>query len=150
MHVIHHTRVTTNKGNVVISPSGEVIHVSSLFDSSISDKELVSQAGLLNLRDKGDKIMAHKGFTIGDLIEPIGCKVTMPTFLSSKGKFSKKGIDSSKQVHNLRVHVERAIRRVKELHFCDRIIPLTVAGSINQMWTVACLTTNFQGPLFYE
>lgn len=131
----------------MLSPLGEVLHVSSLFEGSISDKELLSQSGLLNLLDK---IMADKGFTTGDLLEPIGCTVTTPTFLSSKGKFSKKGIDSSKQVHNLSVHVERAIRKVKELHFFDSIIPLTVAGSINQMWTVACLITNFQGPLFYN
>ena len=33
---------TTYMGNVVISPSGEIIHISSLFEGSISDKELVS------------------------------------------------------------------------------------------------------------
>ena len=40
---------TTYKGNVVISPSGEIIHISSLFEGSISDKELVKQSGLLSL-----------------------------------------------------------------------------------------------------
>ena len=39
---------------------------------------------------------------------------------------------------------------IKEFHYFDRVIPLTVAGSINQIWTVACLITNFQGPIFYE
>lgn len=141
---------TTYKGNVVISPSGEIIHVSSLFQGSISDKELVRQSGLLPLLEPGDQLMADKGFTIQDLLSPIGCEVVMPAFLSSKGQFSKKELSTSKQIHNLRVHVERAIRRVKEFHFFDRIIPLTMAGSINQLWTVACLITNFQGPLFHE
>nr|XP_058945630.1 uncharacterized protein LOC131773704 [Pocillopora verrucosa] len=141
---------TTYKGNVVISPSGEIIHVSSLFEGSISDKELVKQSGLLNLLEPGDQIMADKGFTIEDLLKPIGCGVAMPAFLSSKGQFSKKELSTSKQIHNLRVHVERAIRRVKEFHYFDKVIPLTVAGSINQIWTVACLITNFQGPLLHE
>lgn len=65
-------------------------------------------------------------------------------------QLSKEEIRSSKAVHNLRVHVEPAIRMVKEFHLFHGIIPLTMAGSINQLWTVASLLTNFQGPLFYE
>lgn len=38
---------TTCKGNVVISPSREIIHISSLFEGSLSDKQLVRQSGLL-------------------------------------------------------------------------------------------------------
>ena len=140
---------TTYKGNVVISPSGEIIHVSALFAGSISDKELVRQSGLLPLLEPGDQLLADKGFIIQDLLSPIGCEVVMPAFLSRKGQFSKKELLRSKQLHNVRVHVERAIRRVKEFHFFDRVLPLTVAGSINELWSVACLLTNFQGPLFY-
>ena len=141
---------TTYKGNVVISPSGEIIHISSLFEGSISDKELVRQSGLLPLLQPGDQLMADKGFVIQDLLTPLGCEVVMPSFLSSKKQFSKGDLQESKKIHNLRVHVERAIRRVKEFHYFDKVIPLNVAGSINQIWTVACLITNFQGPLFYQ
>lgn len=141
---------TTLKGNVVIAPSGEIIHISALFEGSISDKELVRQSGLLPLLEPGDQLMADKGFVIQDLLTPIHCEITVPSFLSSKKQFSKKDLQHSKQIHNLRVHVERAIRRVKEFHYFDHVIPLSVAGSINQLWTVACLITNFQGPLFYE
>jgi hypothetical protein len=122
---------TTYKGNVVISPSGEIIHISSLFEGSISDKELVRKSGLLPLLDPEDQLMADKGFIIQDLLDPIGCSVTIPAFLSSKKQFSKKELMVSKQIHNVRVHVERAIRRVKEFHYFDRVIPLTVAGTGN-------------------
>ena len=141
---------TTYKGNVVISPSGEIIHISSLFEGSISDKELVRQSGLLPLLQPGDQLMADKGFVIQDLLTPLGCEVIMPSFLSVNKQFSKGDLQHSKKIHNLRVHVERAIRRVKEFHYFDKVIPLNVAGSINQIWTVACLITNFQGPLFYQ
>ena len=128
---------TTFKGNVVISPSGEIIHISSLFEGLISDKELVRQSGLLPLLQPGDQIMADKGFVIQDLLTPLGCSVVMPSFLSNKQQFSKGELQNSKKIHNLQVHVERAItgRRVKEFHFFDRVIPLTMAGSINQIWT---------------
>ncbi|XP_022800926.1 uncharacterized protein LOC111338672 [Stylophora pistillata] len=141
---------TTNKGNVVISPSGEIIHISCLFEGSISDKELVKQSGLLPLLQPGDQIMADKGSVIQDLLTPLGYSVVMPSFLSSNQQFSKCELQESTKIHNLRVHVERAIRRVEEFHYFDRVIPLTMAGSINQIWTVSRLITNFQGPLFYE
>lgn len=64
---------TTYKGNVVISPSGEIIHISSPFEGSISDKELVRQSGLLPLLQPGDQLMADKGFVIQDLLTPLGC-----------------------------------------------------------------------------
>ena len=138
----------TFKGNIVIARSGEIIHVSLLYEGSISDQELVKKSGLLKLLEPGDELMADKGFVIQDLLTPIGCSVTMPAFLSSKTQFAKDKLLKSKEIHNVRVHVERAIRRVKEFHYFDRVIPLTMAGSITQTWTVPCMITNFQGPLF--
>ena len=140
----------TYKGNIFIAPSGEVVHVRSLYTGSICDKELPKRSGLLKLLEPGDQILADKGFTIQDLLAPIGCELAIPAFLSSKGQFTKEILVKSKKIHNLRVHVERAIRCVKEFHFFDRIIPLSMAGSVKQLWTVACLITNFQGTLFYE
>lgn len=86
---LSHTSHTTYKGNVVISPSGKIILISSLLEGSISDKELVRISGLLPLLQSGDQIMANKGFVIQDLLTPLGCSVVMPSFLSSKQQFSK-------------------------------------------------------------
>lgn len=91
--------------------------------------------------------MADKGFDIKDMLEPIGCEIIIPAFLVIKGQFSKEELLFSKKIHNVPVLLERAIRWVKEFHFFDQVVPLTVIGSINQIWTVACLITNFQGPL---
>ena len=38
-------------------------------------------------------------------------------------------------------------KRIKENHLFDSAIPMSLAGSINQLWTVACLPANFKGPL---
>ena len=129
--VLNSEMYSAYKSHVVILPSREIIHISSLFEGSISDKELVRQSGLLPLLQPGDQIMADKGFVIQDLLTPLGCSVVMPSFLSSKQQFSKGEVQDSKKIHNLQVNVERPIRRVKEFHFFDRVIPLTMAGSIN-------------------
>ena len=74
----------------MIAPSGEIIHVSALFEGSISDKELMKRSGLFHLLEPGDQLMADKGFDIEDILEPIGCEITIPAFLASKGQFSKR------------------------------------------------------------
>jgi len=135
---------------VCVTPAGAVSFVSSLYAGSISDKHITQVSGLLDLLESGDTVMADKGFLIADLLAQRGCKLVMPTFLSHKGQFSVDKANLNKIVANLRVHVERANRRFKEYHLFDSPISLTLAGSINQLWTVACLLTNFQGPLIVQ
>ena len=102
----------------------------------------------MDLLEPGDLVMADKGFVIDDLLTKKQCSLVIPNFLMQKGQFSAAEAEQNKIIlSNLRVHVERANRRFKEFHLFDAIIPLNLAGSVNQLWAVACLLTNFQGPL---
>ena len=74
-------------------------------------------------------------------------KLNIPSYLQSKGQFSIREAADTKKIEKLRIHVERAIRRIKEYHIFDSCIPLNMMGSINQIYTVICLLTNFQGAL---
>ena len=56
-------------------------------------------------------------------------------------------VQETQNIAHVRIHVERAIHRIKEYHLFDKVMPLNMAGTINQLWTVACLLTNFKGPL---
>lgn len=138
---------TTLKCLIGVTPAGAVSFVSSLYAGSISDKHITKVCGILDLLEPGDLVMSDKGFLIEDLLTERQCKLVMPNFLSAKGQFSADEAELNKIVANLRVHVERANRRFKEFHLFDSPLHLTLAGSINQLWTVACLLTNFQGPL---
>ena len=57
-------RNNTIKVLVGIMPSGVVTFVSSTYEGSISDRKLVEVSGLLDLLERGDEIMADKGFQI--------------------------------------------------------------------------------------
>ena len=100
------------------------------------------------LLEDGDGVMADKGFTIEDLLSPLNCSLNIPPFLSEKVQFSKEDVERTQKIAKLRIHVERAIRRVKENHLFDAVIPLSLASSINQIWSVCCMLSNFKGPLF--
>ena len=138
---------TTLKGLVGIAPHGAVTFVSSLYTGSISDKEITRCSGILDLLEANDSVMADKGFDIEKLLSSKGVELNLPPFLESRGQFPINQIHDTKTIAKLRIHVERAIRRIKEFHIFDSEIPMNMLGSVNQIYTVVCLLTNFQGPL---
>ncbi|XP_078695730.1 uncharacterized protein LOC144924475 [Branchiostoma floridae x Branchiostoma belcheri] len=59
---------TTFKGLIGITPSGAVSFVSQLYSGSISDVDITSQSGIVELLDENDDVMADNGFTISKLV----------------------------------------------------------------------------------
>lgn len=141
---------TTLKGLVGIAPHGAITFVSSLYTGAISDKEITRCSGILELLEPNDSVMADKGFDIEDMLRVKGVGLNLPPYLQNRGQFSARQVHETKTIAKLRIHVERAIRRIKEFHIFDSDIPLSTLGSINQIYTVACLLTNFQGPLILK
>eukprot|EP00795_Rhopilema_esculentum_P000283 gene283-9933_t len=84
-----------------------------------------------------------------DLLKPLKVSYDLPPFLTSnRAQFEVAEVQETQNIARARIHVERAIRRIKENHIFDRIIPLNMAGTVNQLWTVSFLLSNFKGPLF--
>ena len=137
----------TLKGLIGIAPSGAVTFVSKLYTGSISDVAIVKDSGFLQLLEPGDSVMADKGFTIGKILDEVGATLNIPAFLYGKQQFTPSEIQENQQIATLRVHVERAIRRIKVYQIFSAPLPLSLMGSCNQIWSVACLLTNFRGPL---
>ena len=112
----------TFKGLVGISPDGAVNVISKLFPGSISDKVLTQKSGLLELLDRGDCIMADRGFDIQNDLKPSGVKINIPPFLKGKQQFQPHELVESRRIASLRIHVERAMERIKNFHIFDRTI----------------------------
>lgn len=148
----HYKSHVTYKGLVGISPSGAITFISQLYDGSISDKEIVQRSGLLEseLWEKGDSIMADRGFTIEDDLEPLGVHLNIPAFLRGRSQLTVAEVKESQTIASVRIHVERAIQRIKKFRVLRNEIPLTLYGSINQIWTVCCLLCNFLPPLIHD
>lgn len=139
---------TTFKSLIGIAPSGHITFISQLYAGSISDRELTVRSGLLNLPfDQGDVVMADKGFTISDLLEPIGIGLNIPPFLGLQSQQTPSEVIATQEIASERIHVERAINKVKNFHIFNQVIPLSLAGSLNQMWTVCAMLTNMQNPI---
>ena len=137
----------TFKGLIGISPNVWVTFVSSLYGGSISDRQIVEKSHFVDLLEQGDLIMADRGFDIQDLMAAKQAKLFIPPKRQSTAdQFSKEDCFETMRIANVRIHVERAIRRVKGWHIFDQVLPLSTAGVVNQVWTVCCLLTNWQTP----
>ena len=141
---------TSLKGLIGIAPHGAITFVSSLYTGSISDKEITRCSGILDLVEAHDSVMADKGFDIADLLMSKQVSLNLPPFLRGQTQFSAQEVLQTKNIAKVRIHVERAIRRIKEFHLFDSDISLSTLGSVNQLYTVACLLTNFQGALIKD
>ena len=102
----------------------------------------MERSGLLhpNMFDDGDEIMTDKGFNIRDVTDKIGVRLNLPIFLLSRNQFEAKETVINQKIAANRIHVERFINKVKKFRLLGRTIPLSLHGSINQLWTVAALT----------
>lgn len=138
---------TTFKILIGIAPNGAIVYVSDLFEGSISDKEIVSQSGFLDKLNVGDLILADRGFTIRDILYEKQVELNIPPFLHGREKFTPSEEIKTKTIAKLRIHVERAIERVKKFRLLSKTLPLSLSSVANQLVFVACCLVNFQDPL---
>ncbi|XP_044037829.1 uncharacterized protein LOC122869174 [Siniperca chuatsi] len=135
----------TFKGLIGVAPHGAVTFVSALYAGSISDKEILMQSGIVSLLKPTTAIMVDEGFLVEDCVP---CKIYRPAILAKRAQVSVPEVSETQSIARLRVHVKRLIQRVKEHKIFSTVIPLSATGSINQLYTVACLLVNYQnGPL---
>ena len=94
--------------------------------------------------------MADRGFTIEDDLKAIKVHLNIPSFLRGRDQLTAAEVKESQTIASVRIHVERAIQRIKKFKVIQNTIPLTLHGSVNQIWTVCCLLCNFLSPLIQK
>jgi len=108
------------KSLVGVDPKGGFMFVSQLYTGSISDKQIVTRSGFLELLsskkgvsevEDGDSVMADKGFDIEEDLN-IGLQLNIPPFLKDKPQFNENEVIRTQTIAKHRIHVERAIGKV--------------------------------------
>lgn len=141
-------KTQTLKGLVGIAPNGAMTFASALFPDSNSDKEIVQKCGILKVFEMGDLILADKRFTISDLLQPLGANLNSPPFLDTP-QLTPDHVERKKVIARARIHVQRAIQRIKEFTILD-YIPINYRDISTKIFQVCTALTNFQNPLLRE
>ena len=93
--------------------------------------------------------MADKGFEIeSDL--PNGISLNIPPLLHNKENLSLEEETETRRIASVRIHVERAIARVKNFRILITVFPISMAADLNKIWVICCYLTNFLPPLLVE
>lgn len=104
-----------------IIPSCAISFISDTWAGSVSDKKLFNKqkikSGILEQLEKGDLVIAERGFLVSKELDQIGCKIITPTFLKGKIQFNFEE-RKNKKISKHRIHIERAFI-IKELKFLD-------------------------------
>ena len=124
-----------------------ITFVLSLYPGSISDKELTRRCGILDLLEPGDSVMADRGFDIEEDLALRGVRLNIPPFLRGKTQLSEKELITTRRIASLRIHVERAMERIKNFHIFDRPLPSSLTDIADRIFFVCCVLGNFHPPL---
>ena len=103
----------------------------------------------------GDCILADRGFTFKEELVFLGATLKVPHFTKGKSQLPEKEVDTSRQLSNERIHVERVIGQVKKICMLQNIVSLTqidlldditviVFGIISLNKSIICTQGSFQ------
>lgn len=142
----HHN---TAKFLIACTPNGCICFISPLYVGSISDVELTRVSGFLQELEGKDGIsdMADRGFTIKDQLKKINVELNIPPFLDGRQQLPADEVKRGRQIASLRIHVERAIGRIKQFAILQGNFPLSMVRQVNQIVCVCAWLTNFHPAL---
>lgn len=139
----HYKSSNTFKLLISISPIAHFNFVSRLFTGSISDKEIVKESGFLEQLQPGDVVMADKGFNIQDLLALRETRLLAPPMMR-RGNISCGASTATRRIANVRVHVERMIRKLKCFTILKGVLPLTMKPYVDSVVTICAALVNLQ------
>ena len=148
----HYKGHNTFKSLVGVTPTGAFSFVSELWGGNVSDRYITANSGFLDLVSAGDEVMADRGFIIRYYLLERKAKLIIPPFTHKcrwgKGKrLNASEIQRTRQIAKLRIHVERAIQRLKAYKLLSGILPIILKPIASQILVVAAFLCNLSKPL---
>ena len=107
----HHN---TAKFLIGIAPQGVITFISKAWGGRVSDVHITENCGILDHLLPGDVILADRGFNIHDSVNMYCGEVKLPPFTKGKKQLSKAQVDYSRQLSQVRIHVERIIGVIRQ------------------------------------
>ncbi|XP_030838900.1 uncharacterized protein LOC105446234 [Strongylocentrotus purpuratus] len=130
-----------------ITPNGLISFLSDIWCGRVTDKHIVQESGFLNLLENQDTIMADRGFPITEELMMRRASLVIPPGKRGQEQMTRQQVMQTKKVANLRIHVERAIRRLKSFRIIKGTLPWSLIPLSDQIVKVCAALCNMQDPL---
>ncbi|KAK3932933.1 Putative transposase for insertion sequence element IS112 [Frankliniella fusca] len=144
----HYKKRNTLKFLVGVAPSGMIIFVSESYGGRASDKQVTIESGILNKVEFGGAVMADKGFNIKNECYERHLVLYQPPFLTRKREqFSREEALRTARIAKARVHVERAIQRLREFNFLTEELEWQLAPHFDDALVIAAGVVNLSASI---
>ena len=90
----------------------------------------------------GDCILADRGFNFREELAAVGATLKIPNFTKGKKQLSGSEVDTSRQLSNVRIHVERVIGRIKKFRYIQHIVPIVQVDLLDDIMIIICGAVN--------
>ena len=105
----------TAKYLIAISPQGVITFISKGWGGRVSDKYITENSLFLkNILLPGDLVLADRSFNIAESLGAHGATLHIPAFTKGKDQLLPSDIEKTRNIANVRIHVERIIGSVHQ------------------------------------
>ena len=81
------------------------------------------------------------------MLKDIGIELNIPPFMEGRSQLPAKEVQEGRRIASVRIHVERAIGRMKNFAILQGTFPISMSRIINQVVCVCAFLTNFMPAL---
>uniref|UniRef100_A0A8C9XSS4 DDE Tnp4 domain-containing protein n=1 Tax=Sander lucioperca TaxID=283035 RepID=A0A8C9XSS4_SANLU len=105
------------------------------YGGKCSDRFITQNSGFLDHLRAGDEVTGDRGFTIRDLLEERNVGLITPQ------------VTRTRRIANVRIHIERAIRRLKVYKILSQTVPIHSVTKIDKILKICAALVNLRGEL---
>lgn len=139
----------TGKVLVCETPGGHISYVSQAYGGRASDSFITKESKIMEkFLPSIDSVMVDKGFLIDQLCLEHHVEMVRPPFLRKKKQLSKHDAEKNRSIAAARVHVERAIQRMKQYKILAGNLGIELFPYIDDILQVIAGIVNLSKPIF--
>uniref|UniRef100_A0A8C6UA01 Uncharacterized protein n=1 Tax=Neogobius melanostomus TaxID=47308 RepID=A0A8C6UA01_9GOBI len=143
----HYYASNTVKYLVAVSPSGVIMFISDAYGGKCSDRYITQNSGFLDYLRAGDEVMGDRGFTVRDLLEEHRVNLIIPAFTRKGCQLTNERVTDTRRIAHARIHVERAIRRLKVYRILSQTVPINLVPKIDKILKICAGLVNLRADL---
>lgn len=125
----HYNSCNIKKFLVAVAPSGFIMFISNACGGRASHKFIVDDSGFVDYLFQGQEVIAGRGFALTNSMKVKGVKLNVP----ARYLFSEEEATVPRRISRLRIHVERAINRIKVYRILKAALPIHRKKLINSI-----------------
>ncbi|XP_018399458.1 PREDICTED: uncharacterized protein LOC108777145 [Cyphomyrmex costatus] len=142
----HYKGSETIKLLLGVTPSGLISFLSEVYGGRASDKAIFNQIELLSrLIPNVDAIIVDKGFLIDVECAEHHIELIVPPRLGKNKQLSEENVVKTRKIAAARVHVKRAIQRIKLFRILKSKLSWSMVGHIDKTCTIIVALVNLRG-----